>query len=55
MSEEIKAFVKGLTLGLGVVGAGGILVGPNWITGALLLSIAIIANITLKKIWSKYE
>lgn len=55
MSIEVRAFVKGLILGTGVIGAGGILIGTSFVPGLLLLLIAIVANVTVNHIWSDNE
>jgi hypothetical protein len=55
VSNELKGLVKGLIVGTGIVGAGGILIGTSWVPGVELLLLAVIANITVNKLWSKNE
>lgn len=55
MSNELKGLIKGLIVGTGIVGAGGILIGASWVPGVELLLIAVIANVIVNKLWSKNE
>lgn len=55
MNTEAKALIKGLIVGTGVAGAGGILIGTSIVPGTLLLLLAILANIVVNNVWSNDE
>jgi hypothetical protein len=52
MSEEVKALIKGLIMGTGIIGFGGILVNSSWVPGTVLLLTAVVGFIVTKKVWN---
>lgn len=55
MEEEMIALIKGIILGIGILGFGGILIGTSWIPGVVLLSISVISFVITKEVWSHNE
>jgi hypothetical protein len=55
MSEELKILIKSIIVGMIVIGAWGVLIGPFALPGVVLTSIAIGSHFLMKAIWSKYE
>lgn len=55
MSTELLSLIKGLLVGAGVIGAGGVLIDSYSFPGVVLLLISILGLIVLKKVWDTNE
>jgi hypothetical protein len=55
MSDELFSLIKGVFVGVGIIGAGGILIDQHLTTGVVLLLISLLGLIVLKKVWNTNE